>query len=351
MASLTPQLVEHLLRHMSQQRLLRPRTLEFFFGCPLQKFVLNFYPYCTNELLRQLRAFATLKHLSLVNSPLITGTAELSSRSCSSSVVEWFVLDGASVLCSDSGLSVLSSLVKLQHLNLAFCSKLTDSCLQYIAGQTGVTLTKRFSVCLATTTFRRHLLLLPPTSPSLLRLCLLFFPPPTRLVPLRPSFPGAGLKQLCFLSLDQTKVTDAGMVAYLQSAPSCLSQLSLNQTAVTEATLAVLPQAVPQLRLLNIKQTKVAGGAVSRVSSRTAVRALTLWSLPGVGRVGAGSPLQAADSQSGRDTGDGKFPGAAGDAPDSVLPQPGGDPSGQRRRGSLHRLRCGTQSVGLGGKI
>lgn len=30
---------------------------------------------------------------------------------------------------------MLSSLVKLQHLNLAFCSKLTDSCLQYIAGQ------------------------------------------------------------------------------------------------------------------------------------------------------------------------------------------------------------------------
>lgn len=171
LAGLTPELVEHLLQHMSQERLLRPRTLEFFFGCPLQKFVLNCYPYSTNELLRQLRAFATLKHLSLVNSPLIT----------------------------DSGLSVLSSLVKLQHLNLAFCSKLTDSCLQYIAG----------------------------------------------------------LKHLCFLSLDQTKVTDAGMVAYLQSAPSCLSQLSLNQTAVTEATLAVLPQAVPQLRLLNIKQTKV----------------------------------------------------------------------------------------------
>lgn len=66
-----------------------------------------------------------------------------------------------------------------------------------------------------------------------------------------------GLKSLCFLSLDQTKVTDAGMVLYLQSAPSCLSQLSLNQTAVTEATLAVLPTCVPQLRLLSIKQTKV----------------------------------------------------------------------------------------------
>lgn len=66
-----------------------------------------------------------------------------------------------------------------------------------------------------------------------------------------------GLKSLCFLSLDSTKVTDAGMVLYLQSAPSCLSQLSLNQTAVTEATLAVLPSCVPQLRLLSIKQTKV----------------------------------------------------------------------------------------------
>lgn len=171
LACLTPELAELLLNHMSRERLLRPRTLELFFGCPLQKFVLNCYPYSTNELLRQLRAFTALKHLSLVNSPLIT----------------------------DSGLSILSSLVKLQHLNLASCSKLTDSCLQHIRG----------------------------------------------------------LKSLCFLSLDQTKVSDAGMVLYLQSAPSCLSQLSLNQTAVTEATLVVLPSCVPQLRLLSIKQTKV----------------------------------------------------------------------------------------------
>ncbi|XP_038153912.1 uncharacterized protein si:ch73-173p19.1 isoform X2 [Cyprinodon tularosa] len=171
LAGLTPQLAELLLNHMSKERLLRPRTLELFFGCQLQKLVLNCYPYSTNELLRQLRAFTALKHLSLVNSPLIT----------------------------DSGLSVLPSLVKLQSLNLASCSKLTDSCLQYITG----------------------------------------------------------LKSLCLLSLDQTKVTDAGMVQYLRSAPSCLSQLSLNQTAVTEATLAVLPTCVPQLRLLSIKQSKV----------------------------------------------------------------------------------------------
>ncbi|XP_026148300.1 uncharacterized protein LOC113121753 isoform X2 [Mastacembelus armatus] len=172
LACLTPELAELLLNHMSHERLLRPRNLELFFGCPLQKFVLNCYPYTTNELLRQLRAFTALKHLSLVSSPLIT----------------------------DSGLSILSSLVKLQYLNLASCNKLTDSCLQHITG----------------------------------------------------------LKNLCFLSLDQTKVTDTGMVLYVQSAPSCLAQLSLNQTAVTEATLVVLPTYVPQLRLLSIKQTKVA---------------------------------------------------------------------------------------------
>lgn len=54
---------------------------------------------------------------------------------------EWVDDDCGCFLCSDSGLSVLSGLVKLQHLNLAFCSKLTDSCLQYIAGQTPLTLT------------------------------------------------------------------------------------------------------------------------------------------------------------------------------------------------------------------
>ncbi|XP_028290187.1 uncharacterized protein LOC114454149 [Gouania willdenowi] len=171
LAGLTAEVAELLLNHMSRERLLRPRTLELFFGCPIQIFVLNNYPYSTNELLRQLRVFTALKHLSLVNSPLIT----------------------------DSGLSILSSLVKLQYLNLASCSKLTDSCLQHITG----------------------------------------------------------LKSLCLLSLDQTKVTDTGMVLYLQSAPSCLTQLSLNQTSVTEATLAVIPSCVPQLRLLSIKQTKV----------------------------------------------------------------------------------------------
>ncbi|XP_061660668.1 uncharacterized protein si:ch73-173p19.1 isoform X2 [Syngnathoides biaculeatus] len=107
LAGLTPELAELLLGHMARERLLRPRHLELFFGCPLRKFVLNCYPYATNELLRQLRPFTALKHLSLVNSPLIT----------------------------NSGLSILSGLVKLQYLNLASCSKLTNSCLQHITDQ------------------------------------------------------------------------------------------------------------------------------------------------------------------------------------------------------------------------
>ncbi|XP_054621417.1 uncharacterized protein si:ch73-173p19.1 isoform X2 [Dunckerocampus dactyliophorus] len=192
LAGLTPELAELLLNHMAHERLLRPRNLELFFGCPLQKFALNSYPYCTNELLRQLRAFTALKHLSLVNSPLIT----------------------------DSGLSILSSLVKLQHLNLASCNKLTDSCLQYLTG----------------------------------------------------------LKSLSFLSLDHTKVTDTGVMLYLQSAPPCLSQLSLNQTAVSEVTLAALPSCVPQLRLLSIKQTKV-----EDVSALAQLRGLQTLFLDGTG--------------------------------------------------------------------
>lgn len=134
LAGLTPELVERLLSHMSRERLLRPRTLELFFGCPLQKFILNCYPYSTNELLRQLRAFTALKHLSLINSPLITGT-EFHQRIFSYLLCRVF-MQYVSSLYPDSGLSILSSLVKLQYLNLAACSKLTDACLQHITGQT-----------------------------------------------------------------------------------------------------------------------------------------------------------------------------------------------------------------------
>ncbi|XP_076868405.1 uncharacterized protein LOC143519155 [Brachyhypopomus gauderio] len=190
LSGLTPQLAELLLGHMASERLLRPRTLELFFGCPLGKFVLNSYPYATNELLRQLRAFPALKHLSLVNSQLIT----------------------------DAALSVLSGLLKLQHLNLSSCNKLTDCCLQHISN----------------------------------------------------------LKCLSFLALDKTKVSDAGLLPFLRSAPPALSHLSLNETAVTEATLSALPTCVPQLRLLSIARTMV-----SDVSSLVALPCLHTLHLDG----------------------------------------------------------------------
>jgi len=139
LACLTPELAELLLNHMSRERLLRPRTLELFFGCPLQKFVLNCYPYSTNELLRQLRAFTALKHLSLVNSPLITGKTWTPDCSLEFLLSELLPSILSHVPFPDSGLSILSNLVKLQYLNLASCSKLTDSCLQHITGWVFVT--------------------------------------------------------------------------------------------------------------------------------------------------------------------------------------------------------------------
>ncbi|TRY90270.1 hypothetical protein DNTS_005124 [Danionella cerebrum] len=203
LSCLTPELAELLLGHMARERLLRPRTLELFFGCPLQKFVLNCYPYTTNELLRQLRAFACLKHLSFINSPLIT----------------------------DAGLSVLSSLSKLQHLNLSSCSKLTDSCLQHIAG----------------------------------------------------------LRCLTFLALDQTKVSDAGLLAYLQAGSPALCQLSLNQTclrltqltlpgrhSVTDTGLSFLSRQTLLLELDLTDYTQLTNHGITQLSSMTRLKKLSL---------------------------------------------------------------------------
>lgn len=130
-----------------------------------------------------------------------------------------------------------------------------------------------------------------------------------------------GLKSLCFLSLDQTKVTDAGMVLYLHSAPSCLSQLSLNGTAVTEATLVVLPGCAPQLRLLSIKQTKVRFPKIRLLPSGCHGDA----ALSGQGRGGSGQAVRPADSQPGRDRSVRKRSAAPRLPPASVLPQLSGN--------------------------
>ncbi|XP_018556246.1 uncharacterized protein LOC108899975 [Lates calcarifer] len=220
LACLTPELAELLLNYMSRERLLRPRTLELFFGCPLQKFVLNCYPYSTNELLRQLRAFTALKHLSLVNSPLIT----------------------------DSGLSILSSLVKLQYLNLASCSKLTDSCLQHIRGLKSLC----FLSLDQTKVTDAGMVLYLQSAPSCLSQLSLNQTAVTEatLVVLPTCVP-----QLRLLSIKQTKVEDVSALAELSS----LQTLNLDGTGVTEVSLKHLAT-LPALSSLSLAGIPVADG-------------------------------------------------------------------------------------------
>ncbi|GLD69141.1 uncharacterized protein AKAME5_002045400 [Lates japonicus] len=220
LACLTPELAELLLNYMSRERLLRPRTLELFFGCPLQKFVLNCYPYSTNELLRQLRAFTALKHLSLVNSPLIT----------------------------DSGLSILSSLVKLQYLNLASCSKLTDSCLQHIRGLKSLC----FLSLDQTKVTDAGMVLYLQSAPSCLSQLSLNQTAVTEatMVVLPTCVP-----QLRLLSIKQTKVEDVSALAELSS----LQTLNLDGTGVTEVSLKHLAT-LPALSSLSLAGIPVADG-------------------------------------------------------------------------------------------
>ncbi|KAM3593406.1 uncharacterized protein V6R79_012311 [Siganus canaliculatus] len=216
LAGLTPELAELLLNHMSRERLLRPRTLELFFGCPLQKLVLNCYPYSTNELLRQLRAFTALKHLSLVNSPLIT----------------------------DSGLSILSSLVKLQYLNLASCSKLTDSCLPHLTGLKSLC----FLSLDQTKVTDAGMVLYLQSAPS----C------------------------LSQLSLNKTCVTEATLVVLPSCAPQ-LRLLSIKQTKVKDvSSLAELSS----LQTLNLDGTGVTESSLERLASHSTLSSLSLAGIP-----------------------------------------------------------------------
>ncbi|XP_053569228.1 uncharacterized protein LOC128659681 [Bombina bombina] len=106
LSGLTPEVAEIIITHMTKEQTLRPRTLELFSGCPIRKITLNCYQYTTNELIKHLRGFPSLKSLSLTSCTLLT----------------------------DQGVSVVQHLHKLQYLNLSSCVKLTDLCLQHISG-------------------------------------------------------------------------------------------------------------------------------------------------------------------------------------------------------------------------
>ncbi|KAM8881523.1 uncharacterized protein ACB058_001684 isoform 1-T1 [Synchiropus picturatus] len=216
LAGLTPQLAELLLDHMTRERLLRPRTLELFFGCQLQKLVLDCYPYSTNELLRQLRAFTSLKHLSLLCSPLIT----------------------------DSGLSILSSLVKLQHLNLAACSKLTDSCLQHITGLKNLC----FLSLDQTKVTDAGMVLFLQSAPS----C------------------------LTQLSLNQTAITESTLAVL----PKCVPQLRLLSLRHTKIQDVSAPAELPCLQTLILDGTKVTEDSLRRLANHPTLSHLNLAGIP-----------------------------------------------------------------------
>ncbi|XP_067833680.1 uncharacterized protein si:ch73-173p19.1 [Heptranchias perlo] len=223
LACLTPELAEHLLLHMINERLLRPKAIELFFGCQIQKLVLNCYPYATNELLRQLRAFQSLKHLSLTSCSLVT----------------------------DSGLEVVSSLQKLQHLNLAACVKLTDNCLCSIKGLNCLSHLILDQTKVSDSGMTDYLTCAPA---SLVHLSLNQTGVTERVLAVLPR----SVPQLRLLSIKQTKVSD---VSALKDLPA-LQTLHLDNTDITESSLRALGSH-PALSSLSVSGIQSLSGNVT----------------------------------------------------------------------------------------
>ncbi|XP_078393374.1 uncharacterized protein LOC144676983 isoform X1 [Cetorhinus maximus] len=215
LACLTPELAEHLLLHMTNERLLRPKSFELFFGCQIQKLVLNCYPYATNELLRQLRAFQSLKHLSLTSCSLIT----------------------------DSGLEVVSNLQRLQHLNLAACVKLTDHCLRSVKGLNSLS----------------HLIL-DQTKVSDSGMTDYLACAPTSLV---------------HLSLNQTGITE-GMLTVLPGTVPQLRLLSIKQTKVCDVSAL---KDLPALQTLHLDNNNITESSLQTLSSHPTLSSLSVYGL------------------------------------------------------------------------
>ncbi|XP_033762439.1 uncharacterized protein LOC117343973 isoform X2 [Pecten maximus] len=103
-------------------------------------------------------------------------------------------------LITDAGLKPLIVLKKLKHLDLSSCKQISNKCLAVVSE----------------------------------------------------------FKCLTALSLEETGVTDSGMIEYLTSCPSCLQHLNLNKTQVTEKLLPYLKD-LPALKSLYLEHTQVSG--------------------------------------------------------------------------------------------
>uniref|UniRef100_A0A3Q2YGA6 Si:ch73-173p19.1 n=1 Tax=Hippocampus comes TaxID=109280 RepID=A0A3Q2YGA6_HIPCM len=302
LAGLTPELAELLLSHMAQERLLRPRNLELFFGCPLQKFVLNCYPYSTNELLRQLRAFTALKHLSLVNSPLITAPPCLSQLSLNQTAVGEAALAALPAgvpqlrmlsikqtkvdpiyiffvqLLLVSDVSALSELPGLQTLNLDG-TNVTEASLAQLGAHPSLSSLSLAGIRVSDGDRALHIisglplthLTLPGrhsvTDSGLAFLSQLWLLAELDLTDYK-QVTDQGVQHLCSmtrlkkLSLSNTQVTDIGLTSLRPLLE--LQELCLDRTAVSSRGAAALITCLPHLQVLGLASTHVGDNVVRR---------------------------------------------------------------------------------------
>ncbi|XP_031759487.1 uncharacterized protein LOC108645390 isoform X3 [Xenopus tropicalis] len=208
----TPEIVELIIDHMIKERALRPRTLELFGGCPIRQISLKCYQYCTNELIRHLQHFPSLKSLNL--------------SSCS--------------LLTDQGLRVMKHLHKLQYLNLGACPKLTDSCLLHLLGQ-------------------KHLsqLILDQTKVSDEGLC---------------SFLLQAQCSLTYLSVNRTAVSESSL-SVLSQRMAEVRVVSVKHNQISDVSSLV---ALKHLHTLHLDHTQVSQHSLMMVTSLPALSTLTL---------------------------------------------------------------------------
>ncbi|KAM3928682.1 uncharacterized protein RB166_006616 isoform 2-T3 [Leptodactylus fuscus] len=212
LSGLTPDLAEMIIDYMIKEQVLRPKSLELFAGCPVRRVTLNCYPYCTNDLIRQLRGFPGLRRLSLSSSSLIT----------------------------DQGLTVVQHLQKLQHLNLSACRNLTESCLLHLRGL-------------------KHLshLVLDQTKVSDSGLC---------------DFLLNTNCSLTHLSINQTRVTERTLSLLAERSPE-LRVLSVKHTKVSDISSLC---GLKHLTTLHLDSTLVTEESLQTISSLPALSILTL---------------------------------------------------------------------------
>lgn len=212
LSGLTPDLAEMIIDHMVKERVLRPRTLDLFTGCPIRSITLNCYQYCTNDLIRQLRGFPSLRALNLGSANLIT----------------------------DQSLGVIQHLHRLQHLNLSACRNLTESFLLHLRGL-------------------KHLshLILDQTKVGDGGMC---------------DFLQSACCPLTHLSVNQTAVTERTLNMLVDRMPG-LRLLSLKHTQVSDVSSL---SGLGHLGTLHLDSTRVSEESLQVVRSLPALSTLTL---------------------------------------------------------------------------